>query len=187
MDMNTSNIALGEIVLKPAMPTDAPLLLEWRNRADFRDYCTMRKQAVGLEEFLQEMSRDFSRDRHRQYVIHQGSTPVGTVFSYSLNLTDGHVFASIYVAAEHRSGAAGAKAFALFLRQLFRELDLHKIYVDVYAHNGFALKCLRHARFVEEGRFRGHRLTEGKRVDVVRLAFFRELLPELDHWLARVG
>ena len=185
--MNTHNIELGEIVLRPATPADAPALLEWRNREDFRDYCTMRKEAVDLEEFLREMACDFSRDRHRQYVIYRGATPVGTVFSYSFNRTDGHVFASIYIAAEHRHSAAGAKAFAMFLRQLFHEFDLYKIYVDVYAHNGFALKCLRHARFVEEGRFRGHRLVEGKRVDVIRLAFFRDLLLELDKWLARVG
>ena len=80
----------------------------------------------------------------------------------------------------------GAEAFALFMLHLFENLDLHKVYAEVYSYNEFSLSCLKSAGFVEEGRFKGHRLLNGKRHDLVRLAFFSTELPRLRRFIDRL-
>ncbi|MBU6490731.1 GNAT family N-acetyltransferase [Patescibacteria group bacterium] len=149
-----------------------PILFLWRNSDDFMGLCSTRRNVVSLDEFKKELQSDFSRDRHLQFMIVRKDEYIGTLYSYNLNRTDGHAFATIFIAEGWRDKGYGAEAMIVFLEYLFREYRLYKVYAEVYSYNLKSLRALTSGRFVEEGRFRGHRLYQGERHDLIRMAFF---------------
>ncbi|HEY4506493.1 MAG TPA: GNAT family protein [Candidatus Paceibacterota bacterium] len=153
---------------------DLPTLWQWRNQERFMGLCSTRRNNVSLEEFEEELLRDFERDRHLQFVIRRrhGLVNVGTIYTYNFNPTDGHAFVTIFVAEEHDGRGYGPEAMALCLTYLFAEVGFYKVYLEVYDYNTSSLECIRGAGFSEEGRFKGHRKMGDKRYDLIRFAVY---------------
>jgi len=149
-----------------------PILLLWRNSDDFMELCSTRRNHVSPEEFSAELNSDLKRDRHLQFMIVRKNECIGTIYSYNLNRTDGHVFVTTYVAKVWRDKGYGAESVITFLEYLFREYGLHKVYAEVYSYNLESLRALTSGKFIEEGRFLGHRLYHNERHDLIRMAFF---------------
>lgn len=163
-----------------------PMLFLWRNSNDFMELCSTRRNSVSLEDFKTELDSDLKRDRHLQFMIARKNEYIGTVYSYSLNRTDGHAFVTTYLAKDWRDRGCGAEAVVVFLEYLFRKYELYKIYAEVYSYNLESLRALASGKFVEEGKFRGHRLYRGERHDLIRLAFFRSQLRDFAPLLKRL-
>ncbi|MBI2482319.1 MAG: GNAT family N-acetyltransferase [Candidatus Vogelbacteria bacterium] len=177
------------VFLSPATEENINLLWQWRNSNSFRGLCSNRQDTLSLEEFSQELVGDNKRDRHEQYIIcrTKDKLPVGTIFSYNYNSTHGYLSVTTYINDRYVSHGYGVEAFLLFGAYLFLTYDLYKIYTEVYAYNENSLKIMLKAGFKEEGRFRGHRLHNGSRSDLIRLAFFQEDIgPQLE-WLKKLG
>jgi RimJ/RimL family protein N-acetyltransferase len=109
--------------------------------------------------------------------------PIGTIFDYGLKKAEGYTFFAIFLIREVESKGYGTEAVVLFLHYLFINYNLYKVYAEVYEYNTKTLGMLKKGGFVEEGRFRGHRVYEGKRYSLLQLAYFREQLPELEAFL----
>lgn len=171
--------------LREIIKSDLMILHRWRNTENFMSFCSTRRNKVSLLEFDEELSVDLNRDRHKQCLIFNQGIPVGTIYSYDLNHTDGYVYISIYIVPEYERSGYGAEAFALFLWYLFESLSLHKVYTDAYSYNEHSISCLRHAGFVEEGRFKGHRIYSGERHDLIRLALSQDEIPRLKKYVTR--
>lgn len=174
------------IWLKEIINEDVSTLYEWRNDSRFMFYCSTRRNEVSFDEFKKEITMDFKRDRHLQCLILKEKRPIGTIYSYNLNRTDGYVFVTIYLKADYERIGYGVEAFAIFLLHLFQTLQLYKIYAEVYSYNKHSLDCLREAGFVEEGSFKGHRLHQGRRYDLIRLALLQKELPRLENFVSRL-
>lgn len=164
-----------------------PTLFEWRNSDDFMALCSTRRNQVSLGEFKAEISSDLKRDRHSQFLIVRKGEYIGTIYSYNLNRTDGHTFVTIFIVESWRNKWYGAEAMVVFLEHLFREFVLYKVYAEVYSYNHESLRALMSGKFIEEGRFRGHRLYGGKRHDLIRLAFFRSQLSDSARLVERLA
>lgn len=174
------------IWLKEITNEDVDILYEWRNDFNFMSLCSTRRNKVSFDDFKKEIAIDFNWDRHLQCLILKEKIPVGTIYSYNLNRTDGYVFVTTYIAAGYEKVGFGTESFAIFLLHLFQSLLLHKIYVEVYSYNKHSLGCLRKAGFVEEGRFKGHRLHQNKRHDLIRLAFFQKEIARFKNFIDRL-
>lgn len=177
------------VVLSPLNESHLQTLFDWRNSSDFLQYCTNRRKILTLEEFKKELQKDFSFDRHRQYIISKKSDceMIGTIYSYSFKPVDGNIFISTYLKTNSRSAIYGFESTTVFCLWLFSEYEsLHKIYMDVYEYNSISLSSLKKAGFVEEGRFKEHRLYDGKRWDMFRLAFYRSQLGSSKRFIDRV-
>jgi len=131
-----------------------------------------------VEEFDRELRYDFSRDRHEQFLIIKQSTslPIGTIFSYNFNPTDGYTFITIYLDEKLEKKGYGALAFSLFCQYLFEIYSLHKIYIEIYSYNEYSLSTSLTGGLVEEGRFKEHRLIDGRRWDLIRFALYSNRL-----------
>lgn len=164
------------LYLRPITNADIDQLLLWRNSLDFQTYCSNRYNQISKEAFLKELQGDFEKDRNQQFMIirRRDNQPLGTIFSYNLNTTDGYVFITTFLDREHCQSGYGAIAFILFSLYLFKKYSLYKIYCEVYSYNHYSLKTMLHAGFVEEGRFREQKFYNDCRHDVIRLAFFRK-------------
>lgn len=161
------------VSLREITNDDLPTLHRWRNDPSFIGACSTRRNEVFPESFQAELASDFARDRHLQCLVLRHGTPLGTVYSYGLNRTDGYLFVTTYIVPPMNHRGYGAEAFILFLSHLFDTLSLYKAYADVYSYNLHSLTCLKKGGFTEEGRFVGHRLYNGRRYDLLRLAIFR--------------
>lgn len=181
-----NSLTAGILSLRIINENDLPILHLWRNSDQFMTLCSTRRNTVTFDEFRHELAADFERDRHAQYLILRKGIPIGTIYSYNLNKTDGYVFTTIYLVNEHTRKGYGVIAFALFMNYLFQSQNLHKIYTEAYSYNVSSLQAMRNAGFVEEGTFKEHRLLNGRRYHLVRLAFFRDSLPNLQRFLTRL-
>jgi RimJ/RimL family protein N-acetyltransferase len=183
---NMQEISARGIFLNEITESDLPILYKWRNSSHFIDSCSTRRNIIDFGKFKEELISDFQKDRHIQCMIRLTKKPIGTIYSYNLNKTDGYVFVTTYLEIGNERKGYGAVAFSLFVNFLFQSLDLYKVYCDVYSYNTESLKVLKNAGFVEEGIFKGHRLLNSKRYDLVRLAFFREMLEDKKIILSRL-
>jgi RimJ/RimL family protein N-acetyltransferase len=177
------------LTLTPLTAQHLQTLIEWRNSEDFLRYCTNRKNTVTMDGFKKELERDFRSDRHAQYIILRRSDqePIGTIYSYNLNLSDGNVFVSTYLKRGSRSRLYGFEAVTAFCLWLFEtHPEIYKLYMDVYEYNQISLSSLRKAGFKEEGRFKEHRLFENRRWDMFRLSFYRSQIETTNHLIGRV-
>lgn len=178
----------SRLVLRPICESDNPVLYKWRNEYDFLKMVASRRTVVSLEKFLQEQKKAFEHDRHLQFMICPRSTPansVGTIYSFNLNLTDGHVFINLFVDELWRRRGYGPEAGILLTCYLFDFFPLHKIYFEAFGYNDPSLSMLRTAGFVEEGVFREHRFFNGERHDVVRFAAYGSKLDRIRHLAER--
>ncbi len=164
------------IFLSPVTDADTPLLFAWRNTEAMRALCSCRRNTVTADEFASELAHDFSYDRHEQYLVVRcgDECPVGTIYSYNVNLEDGYAFITTFIDQQYRGKGYGVHAFLLFATHLFERFRLFKIYTETYAYNEYSLRTSRNAGLIEEGRFKGHRIHDGIRHDLYRLALYRD-------------
>lgn len=168
-----------KVVLRKITHDDLEVLWRWRNDDRFLHFCSVRRDPIGIKEFDREMENDFSYDRHKQFLIYRKSdpiSPIGTIYSYNFNSVDGHAFVTTYIAESDEKRGFGVLAFATFCQYLFETFSLFKIYTEAYEYNVASLGQMLRGGMIEEGRFGGHRLVDGRRWDLVRLALYRSHL-----------
>lgn len=178
------------LILKPMEEKDFAFLHKLRNSLEFIKLCSMRRSLVGFDEFVEELRRDFSRDRHQQFLIQLKSTGppgIGTIFTYNLNLVDGYVFFTICLVEQYQNRGYGVEAVACLVRYLFNFFPLHKIYVEAYDYNRASLNILRKAGFIAEGVFKEHRFFEERRWNLNRYALYRDSLQRVLSYLPEGG
>lgn len=174
--MEKAKIETRRLLLRCMEDSDLPVLYEWRNENDFLRNCSYRRVPISFEDFKRELENDFQRDRHVQVVITEKRSrmAIGTVYSHTFKKVDGYLFVTTFITKAYQRKGYGAEAFAAFVNYLFSHHAIFKVYLEVYEYNRESLLVMRGAGFSEEGRFKGHRLIDGKRYDVIRLAIYRE-------------
>lgn len=158
---------------------DLPILHSWRNSSTFRKYCSTRRNVVSYESFKKELENDFKNDRHGQLIAlrKRDTLLVGTIWTYNMNPTDGHVCVTTFVDPLHEKNGYGVEMFAAVMHSLFTSFPtLNKIYTEVYSYNEHSLSIMKKFGFLEEGVFPEHRLVGTTRYDLHRLAFYRRQL-----------
>lgn len=177
------------IFLSPITKNDYELLWKWRNDEVFIQNCTKKRDVISFSDFVSELDYDFSIDRHEQYIVCKktANTPIGTIFSYNFSKYDKHLFITLYLEKKFTNFGYGVDAFLLLACYVMEEYELFKIYTDVYAHNIESLNSLQRWGLKEEGRFVGHRLVKGKRVDMLRLAMYQTDLPKAKELALSLG
>lgn len=168
------NIEGKNIVLQKINNYNIYLLYEWRNNPSFLRYLTARPKIASFEDFQLELERDFTRDRHLQYLISYRNTFFGTIYSYSYNNYDRYYFISIFTLLEFKNSGLGITAVAIFCKYLFKRYNLFKIYFDIYDFNSQLVSALIKRSFKIEGKFIKQHLYEGSRYDVIRFAIYLE-------------
>lgn len=184
----TTFTKVGNMRIHPLNESDYPALYKWRNEADFLSLFSARRSVVNYEKFVSEQKQDLEKNRHLQFVGESISknVPVGTVYSYNLNMIDGHVFIGGYVDKEFRRTGYGAISCALLITYLFKYFPLYKIYCEVVEYNKPSISMVRNFGFIEEGRFTGHRFCDGGYQDILRFAIYRDGLDKIQQFVARL-
>lgn len=159
------------MLLRPAGPQDASLLSHWRGVEDYLELVYSRgKQRCNLEFMIERR---------------KGGEPVGVVYAFSYNQSDGYVFLNVFVEEAYRRFGYGAEACILAICYLFDTLPLYKIYCDAISSNIQSVSMMKGAGLTQEGLLRGHSVHNGVRHDVARFAVHQENLAHLRMLLSR--
>lgn len=186
-DLQTG-LATKRVALRPVQDGDMPFLLTCRNDPIFLATCTTQRNIMNQEGFAREV---------KTYSIpmiitrRETSEPVGFIYARNVNKIDGLAFVNTYISEHHRTRGYGPVALLLFMRHCFQTMEqLHKIYLDAYEYARSVSPMttgIQRFGFVLEGRFKEHRVHDGKRWDMLRFAVYRESLPGIELFLERVG
>jgi diamine N-acetyltransferase len=100
---------------------------------------------------------------------------VGTISLTSIDTRSRHAeYGRVFVDPANRRGGVATRASRLLLAYAFRELNLRRVYLRVFAENARAIELYTRLGFVEEGRLREHVYKDGSYRDVVLMAVFAQ-------------
>ena len=166
-----------QVRLRPLRHADAPLLYEWI--AD-RELVILNSAFHPVSEVDHEAwvaSMMAKRSDLVIFVIEERSTATAIGTCQLLNVNWRHRNAELQIRIGDtacRGRGLGAEAVRLLCDFGFADLNLHRIYLHVFATNNRAIGAYEKAGFVREGLLRQAAYIDGQWVDVVLMGLIRE-------------
>jgi RimJ/RimL family protein N-acetyltransferase len=163
------------VVLGPLLDADLPVLFEWINQPE-QVHWNSAYHPVSETDHREW----FDSIRRRTDVVIFGirARPDGRlVGSCQLrNIDPVHRNAELQIRigeVEERGQGRGTEAVRELLRFGFRELNLHRVYLNVFAHNAAAIRAYEKAGLRREGVLREAAHVDGRYVDIVVMGILR--------------
>ena len=152
------------------------------NHAFVNDYETVRGMLSGIpfpssmqdEYRWLEQQTSYSRGEYQFAVEDGGGYLVGRCGVTRLDWKNRVAELAIMIGTPYRGRGYGSEAIALLCDFCFREMNLHKLKVSVFAFNEPAVRCYEKNGFIREGMLKGEIFRDGQYQDVVLLAKFAE-------------
>ncbi len=148
------------------------------NHAFVNDYETLRGMMSGIpfpssvadeQQWLSQQS-SYTRGEY-QFAIENGEGEmVGRCGAIRVDWKNRLAELAIMIGAPYRGRGYGTEAMALLCDFCFREMNLHRLKVTVFAFNEAALRCYERNGFVREGLLRQELWRDGAYRDVAILA-----------------
>lgn len=165
------------VALTPLMVRDVPILFRWINERDQVRFngpyrpVTEREHAAWFEE-IQKQRRDTVIFGIR--LLSSGRL-IGSCQLHSISPVHRSAELQIRIGeAKERGRGYGTEAVRLLLDFGFRDLNLHRIHLHVWATNEVALKMYERLGFVREGVLRRAAYIDGDYLDVVVMGILLE-------------
>ena len=151
------------------------------NHAFMNDYETLRGMISGLplpssyedeRQWLGEQSR-FTRGEYQFAIDDRQGELVGRCGVTRLDWKNSVAEVAIMIGKPFRGRGYGKEAMALLCDLCFREMNLHRLKVTVFAFNEAAIRCYEANGFVREGLLREELWRDGAYRDVVIMGRLR--------------
>lgn len=167
----------GKLVyLRPVETSDLDNLVAWRNEStNWLSFFNHRLlSAAGQANWLDSLQRN----QHKAFFIVceiKSDRPIGTICLDEINFIDGNAeYGSIVIGDSQDKGKGFAKdASIVILDYGFKELNLHRIFLRVFASNDTALGLYRSLGFKDEGIMRDAVYRSGKHQDIRLMSILR--------------
>lgn len=167
----------GRIQLRPITIEDSEKIIHWRNSALVKSHFILQTDFT-MESQKKWMEQVIEKGKAVQFmieVIEEGDFDIGTVYLRDLDELHKKAEYGIFIGEEFFLGKGfGTEAARLMLDFAFRELGLHKIYLQVLSDNERAIKSYEKAGFFREALLRDEVCIRGSYHDIVRMAAFHE-------------
>ena len=149
-------------------------LREWRNDPDMRQYFREYRE---ISDAMQKnwYNKIASDPNQVNFEIHdkETNTLIGHCGLYYVNWIARHAEFGIYVGhPDYKGGGYGSDALRTLIQYGFTELNLNKIWCEVYSNN-HAVDIYRHIGFKDEGILREHYFCNGKYWDSIMLSILK--------------
>jgi len=162
------------VMLRELAREDIPIVNRWRQDRDLVDglgaparYISEDVDQAWFEEYLRRRGSDV-----RCAVLIQGEPePVGLVSLTGIDAV--HRRAEIHLLIGRRDlhgRGVGTEATRLMLKHAFGDLNLHRVFLSVLAHNAAAIRVYEKCGFVREGIARESAYKRGKYEDMLQMA-----------------
>lgn len=152
------------------------------NHAFVNDYATVRGMISGIpfpasledEQRWLEQQSSYSRGEYQFAVEDFEGSLVGRCGVIRLDWKNRVAELAIMIGTPYRGRGYGKEAMALLCDFCFREMNLHKLKVTVFAFNQAARRCYEANGFTQEGLLRQEIFRDGAYQDVVILSRIRQ-------------
>ena len=165
------------VCLRPLRRSDAGLLYEWITD---RELVLLNSAFHPVSEVDHEAWVTAMLTKRSDLVIfaieeRRATTAIGTCQLLNINWRHRHAELQIRIGhAASRSRGLGTEAVRLLCKFGFADLNLHRIYLHVFADNARAIAAYEKAGFVREGLLRAAAHIDGQWMDVVPMGLIRE-------------
>lgn len=160
------------ISLRPIVVEDTEMIVAWRNNPRVRENFVYRENFTN-ETHMKWMKEQVFTGKVVQFIIEVATTkaPIGSVFLRDVDQQNKKAEFGIFIGEDSARGRGyGTEAARLILGYAWKTMQLHKIFLRVFAANQGAIKSYRKAGFVEEGYFRDDVKIDGTFYDMVFMA-----------------
>lgn len=167
---------LAGIYLRLMTYDDTDLIVKWRNTD------SVRKNFIYQALFTRESHENWIRTKVEtgqvvQMIIceSEGDRPVGSVYIRDIDHDHHKAEYGIFIGEEAARGKGyGTAAAKLMIRYCFEELNLHRLFLRVYATNQQAIRSYEKAGFVQEACLRDDVCIDGEYKDIVLMGILNK-------------
>ena len=167
---------LAGIYLRLMTYDDTDLIVKWRNTD------SVRKNFIYQALFTRESHENWIRTKIEtgqvvQMIIceAEGDRPVGSVYIRDIDHDHHKAEYGIFIGEEAARGKGyGTAAAKLMIRYCFEELNLHRLFLRVYATNQQAVRSYEKAGFVQEACLRDDVCIDGEYKDIVLMGILNK-------------
>lgn len=174
--MNTDILTGTFVKLRPTEPDkDAELVSAWANDSEFDRFLdadpAVPYTAKSFQEFAEKEGENWMEF---MICLPPEDKPIGFVGLSSFDWVARNCWVGIGIGERDLWGKGyGTDAMRIILRLAFRELNLNRVNLSVFAYNPRAIRSYEKAGFVVEGAARGFLHRDGKRSDLVYMGVLR--------------
>ena len=150
-------------------------LREWRNRPELRKYFREHKEISQVMQttWFNKINQD-SNQVNFEICDKESNKLIGHCGLYYINWVHRHAEFGIYIGNDNfRNGGYGADSLRTLIKYGFEDLNLNKIWCEVYSNNK-SLEVYRHLGFKDEGILREHYYNDGQYWDSHMLSLLKK-------------
>ena len=168
---------MDKVTIRPILREDTPLILKWRNTESVKAVFIYQKDLTESDH-LHWLESKVDTGLVAQFVIMDGSKPVGSVYLQDIDRVHNKAEFGIFLGEEEsRNKGIGTTAARQILDYGFRELKLHRIYLRVYESNVRAIASYEKAGFRKEALLREDVYVRGAYHNMVLMAILDSEFP----------
>lgn len=164
------------IYLRPMTDADTENIIKWRNSD------AVRKRFIYQALFTKESHENWIRTmidtgKAVQMIIYlkDGDVPVGSVYIRDLDMVNRKGEYGIFIGEESARGkGVGTAAAKLITKYAFEDLQLHRLFLRVFADNMQAIKSYEKAGFSREAYLKDDVCIDGEFRDIVLMAILNQ-------------
>ena len=168
----------GECVsLRPMRPEEVKLIHAWVNNPDILPYWDGRIKT--LDEVRADYTSAYFTDDDpyagRCFAIEKENIPIGMICYNRIDRDNRNVeFDMLIGDKQYWSQGLGSDALTIFIRYLFTNFSLNRIWLGTHSYNQRALRAYEKVGFKREGVLREDAYMDGKFIDTVVLSLLRK-------------
>jgi UDP-4-amino-4,6-dideoxy-N-acetyl-beta-L-altrosamine N-acetyltransferase len=166
------------ITLRPLKMSDWEKTIQWRNDIEIKKMAMMHPFPITEmveKEWYENILKSTSNRTVYFTIVKKNDIPIGFVTLNKISYTHKNCALGIVIGEKDDQGKGyGKEAMALIISYAFNTLNLNKITVEVVENNKTAIALYKKLGFTEEGRLKQQFYAEGKYLDVIILAKFRQ-------------
>src|SRR5579859_7729311 len=179
LDLDTfGTLFTGKLIRLAALTkADRPTIARWDDDAEFdRLMRTEPAMPISVARLEREAERDHHHDDGYGFAIHTLAEDklIGYCRLTWAQLNHRHAWLAIGIGeAEYRGKGYGTDAMRVLTGYAFRELDLHRLSLNVFSFNTSAIRCYEKVGFVHEVLQRAAIYRDGQRYDSIIMGLLR--------------
>jgi RimJ/RimL family protein N-acetyltransferase len=154
---------------------DLPHFVRWINDPEVRRFMVIRYPLSMTEE---EKWWEGFLERENDYIFAieaEDGTYIGNIGLHDLERENRRAMLGIIIGHKAYWGQGyGTDAIQAMLRWTFETLNMHRVYLTVYAYNERAFRCYQKCGFRHEGTMRQARFTGGRYYDELMMGILRD-------------
>ena len=171
---------LGErVMLREYREEDFSAIRAWVNDPETTKYLSgrflMPHTALQTEQYMQEILSGKASGYRFVIALRADGAYLGQADFFYVDPVSRCTEMGIVLGSEAARGRGyGREALGLLLKFGFESLNLHRVWLDVYAENARAIRCYEACGFQKEGVLRAQEFSRGAYHDIVRMGLLQE-------------